>query len=273
MAAPILLLFNKFGYCKFGETCRKHHINQICDESSCEINACKQRHPQVCRYFQKYGRCKFSPCAFKHEVFIDHNEKLEKDIKDLSDKIHFLEEIIMTKEKTIDEITANLLKMERKQSENSRGSNTEAFEEKVEAFEKKLIEKIDEKLEAFQNTLFENIKESIEVYSKHMHEACTSIDDMVVELNDDIGNITFESEDSSLLKTFDNPFKFKCNICEFAAKSDRGLKTHKSRKHENCDWCEFICAEESEMKKHKMDKHTIEYSKEVLEGFIAKSPR
>ena len=173
----------------------------------------------------------------------------------------------------IDEITANIIKIERKQSESSRGSNMEAFEEKVEAFEKKLMEKMDDKLEAFQNTLMENIKESIDVYSKHMHEACTSIDDMVVELNDDIGNITFESEDSSLLKTFDNPFKFKCNICEFAAKSDRGLKAHKSRKLENCDWCWFICAEESEMKKHKMDKHIIAYSKEVLEGFIAKSPR
>ena len=50
---------------------------------------------------------------------------------------------------------------------------------------------MDDKLKAFQNTLMENIKESIDVYSKHMHEACTSIDDMVVELNDDIGNITF----------------------------------------------------------------------------------
>ena len=178
----------------------------------------------------------------------------------------------MNKEKTINEITANLLEIERKQSETSRGTYMEAFDERVEAFEKKLIEKIDDKLEAFRNTLFETMKESIDVYSKYMHEACTSIDDMVVELNDDIGNLTIESEDSPLLKTFDNPFKFKCNICEFTAKSDKGLKTHKSRKHENCDWCEFICAEESEMKKHKMDKHTIAYSKEVLKGFIAKSP-
>ena len=272
MAAPILCLFNKFGYCKFRETCRKNHINKICDESSCEINACKERHPRICRYFQNYGRCKFSPCAFKHEVPTNHKISIEKDIKDLSDKIHALEEIIKTKEKKISEITANLLEMERKQSESSRESNVEAFDEKVDAFEKKLIEKIDNKLEAFQNTLFENIKEKIDLYSQYMREACTSIDDMVVELNDDIGNITIESEDSSLLKTFDNPFKFKCNICEFTAKSDRGLKTHKSRKHENCDWCEFICEEESEMKKHKMDKHTIAYSKEVLKGFIAKSP-
>ena len=63
---------------------------------------------------KKNGRCKFSPCAFKHEVFMNHNERLEKDIKDLNDKIHALEEIIMNKEKTINEITANLLEIERK---------------------------------------------------------------------------------------------------------------------------------------------------------------
>ena len=271
MAAPILCLFNKFGYCKFGETCKKNHINKICDESSCEIETCKQRHPKVCKYFRNYGRCKFSPCAFKHEVPVNHNSKLEKDIEDLTAKIQALEKIIVIKEKQIDEITNNLLEMEKKLSETSIESDVETFDEKVEAFEEKLFEKFDEKLEAFQEQMFENIKEKIEIYSKFMSETCTSIDDMVVELNDDIGNITIESEDQ-LLRTFDNPFKFKCNICEFTAKSDRGLKSHKTRKHENCDWCEFICAEESEMKKHKMDKHTIAYSKEVLQGLIAKSP-
>ena len=62
------------------------------------------------------------------------------------------------------------------------------------------------------------------------------------------------------------------NVCDFQVKSERGLKSHKTRKHENCDWCEFICDSNSEMKKHKMDKHTIAYSKEVLQGFIGKSP-
>ena len=92
---------------------------------------------------------------------------------------------------------------------------------------------------------------------------------MVVELNDDIGNNTIDNEDENqLLRTFDNPFKWKCDICEFIAKSERGLKTHKARKHENCDWCDFICADKSEMKKHKMDKHTLQYGKEVLQSFM-----
>ena len=88
----------------------------------------------------------------------------------------------------------------------------------------------------------------------------------------DIGNITLESEDNTLLKTFDNPFKFKCDICEFIAKSERGLKSHRTRKHENCEWCEYICDSESDMKKHKMDEHTLKYSRELLVGLMGKSP-
>ena len=99
-----------------------------------------------------------------------------------------------------------------------------------------------------------------------MGEAAGSIDDLVVELNDDMGNITIESEENALLRTFDNPFQFKCNFCDFQAKSERGLKSHKTRKHENCDWCEFICDSNSEMKKHKMDKHTIAYINPIKPG-------
>ena len=116
------------------------------------------------------------------------------------------------------------------------------------------------------------IEKALESFSHFMGEAASSIDDMVVELNDDIGNITIESEDNNLLRTFDNPFKFKCDICEFIAKSERGLKSHKTRKHENCEWCDYICNSKSEMKKHKLDKHPLKYSREVLEEFMGKSP-
>ena len=86
---------------------------------------------------------------------------------------------------------------------------------------------------------------------------------MVVELNDDIGNITCESEENVLERTFHNP-NLKCTVCEFAAKSERGLKTHRTRKHENCKWCDFICEGEEEMKTHKFDQH-VEYRAELLQ--------
>ena len=99
MAAPTPCLFNKFGYCKFGERCRKHHVNEIYEESSCEILLCRQRHPKVCKYFRNFGRCKFSPCAFKHEAVGQGNnfEKIVKDVKVLSDKIVDLETVIISK--------------------------------------------------------------------------------------------------------------------------------------------------------------------------------
>ena len=113
-----------------------------------------------------------------------------------------------------------------------------------------------------------NFEKKLDYFSNFVGDACGQIDDLVVELNDDIGNITFESEDNMLLKTFNNPSNpvgFKCDNCDFAAKSERGLKTHKTRKHSKCEWCEFICDDEKEMKKHKFDKHTMEYGAELLQ--------
>ena len=253
MANLIICKYNKFGYCKFGEKCRKQHIKEICFEKSCEISQCNQRHPKVCRYYRNYGRCKFSPCAFKHEDHANYNETVDKEIKTLHEKFLALEKAILGKNEEIEELTNKILSIEHTLFENF----NKIIEEKLEAFEKKLFEKIEGKLKTF---------------SDFMGEAAGSIDDLVVELNDDMGNISIESEGNALLRTFDNPFQFKCNFCDFQAKSERGLKSHKTRKHENCDWCEFICDSNSEMKKHKMDKHTIAYSKEVLQGFIGKSP-
>ena len=115
------------------------------------------------------------------------------------------------------------------------------------------------------------MEKALESFSHFMGEAASSIDDLVVELNDDIGNIIIENE-NQLTRTFDNPFRWKCDFFDFIAKSERGLKTHITRKHEICDWCEFVCADKSEMTTHKMEKHRLQYSKEVLEGYIGKSP-
>ena len=251
MAAPICL-YNKFGYCKFGEKCRKYHINEICSENTCDITSCNQRHPRACRYFRDYGRCKFFPCAFKHEIDPSRNdfENKNKEIKDISERLLALEQVINDKNKEIDEMSVKIETLEKKISENN-------IDERLEAFEKQLLGKMEEALKSFQH---------------YMGETCNSIDDMVVELNDDIGNITMESEDNNLLRTFDNPFKFKCDICEFIGKSERGLKSHRTRKHENCEWCEYICDSESDLKKHKMDQHYLKYSKEVLVGLMGKSP-
>ena len=46
---------------------------------------------------------------------------------------------------------------------------------------------------------------------------------------------------------------------EFAAKSERALKTQETRKHCRCNLCDYICDEEKELKKQRFDEHTLEY--------------
>ena len=71
---------------------------------------------------------------------------------------------------------------------------------------------------------FELVDKTNEAFSSFVGDACSSINDLVVEFNDEIGNITIENEDDvQLTSTFENPFKWKCNVCDFLAKSERGL--------------------------------------------------
>ena len=73
---------------------------------------------------------------------------------------------------------------------------------KIEAHEKKL----DDIFEAIDKG-FDFLKEKVEIFEEN-------IDDLAVELNDDIGNLTVESEDNSLGQTFKNPF-LQGSKCDF----------------------------------------------------------
>ena len=78
---------NKFGFCKFQETCRFKHVKEICQEKSCEIETCSQIHPKECRYYKEYTRCKFgSYCFFRHE------DKPRVNIQKFEEKINTFEE-------------------------------------------------------------------------------------------------------------------------------------------------------------------------------------
>ena len=163
------------------------------------------------------------------------SKKKNEEIHELSSKISSLETQICEKDKTNRVISE--------------------IQEKIEEHEKK-FERFFEALDKGLDML----RDRVEVFGEN-------IDDLAVELNDDIGNLTIESDDKSFGDTFKNPFlEFKCCVCDFIAKSERGLKTHKSRKHCNCNWCDFICNDEKELKKHKIDKHSMEYSVELLQG-------
>ena len=52
---------------------------------------------------------------------------------------------------------------------------------------------------------FDFLKEIVDIFVEN-------VDDLAIELNDDIGNLTAESEENSLEQTFKNPFDFKIHV-------------------------------------------------------------
>ena len=92
--------YNKFGYCKFGNSCFRRHENKVCEKEDCEVKLCLFRHPRKCRFFLEYNYCKFgSYCRFKHEVFSDI--KTTQNINELRKELKEKETEIKCKEKEI----------------------------------------------------------------------------------------------------------------------------------------------------------------------------
>jgi hypothetical protein len=100
-----------YGFCKFGETCRKQHAKETCQEMFCENENCLKRHPRNCKFYDKYSRCKFGDyCAFAHrenpqlvenkimkikvEVLENDLNEERNDIIDLKEKVKGLEAIV-----------------------------------------------------------------------------------------------------------------------------------------------------------------------------------
>ena len=60
---------SKYGFCKFKESCRRHHFKEDCDKGgNCENpKSCQKRHPRVCKRLNMDNFCKFGKgCAYFH---------------------------------------------------------------------------------------------------------------------------------------------------------------------------------------------------------------
>ena len=69
MAASQVCRFFKYGYCYFHEMCRFEHVNDLCQNSECEVRTCRKRNPKTCIFFKESGYCKFgSSCQYKHKT-------------------------------------------------------------------------------------------------------------------------------------------------------------------------------------------------------------
>ena len=94
MDRPTVCSYNKFGFCKYGVTCRKKHEERKCEKSSCEIFNCHQRHPKECRFFREFQRCKYNEyCRYEHKEnsevnkSVKSNDELETRVSDLENDL------------------------------------------------------------------------------------------------------------------------------------------------------------------------------------------
>ena len=73
--------FQKYGFCKHGDSCVRKHLEVICQENkSCRNQRnCLKRHPKVCKRFSAEGFCFYGrDCAYLHsETKTKYNENEE----------------------------------------------------------------------------------------------------------------------------------------------------------------------------------------------------
>ena len=118
MATQIICNYNKLGHCKYGETCRNQHVNEICEKTLCDVQTCNLRHPRVCRWFRDFQRCKFIEyCSYSHVKKVDDFEKLKKENESFEKKISEIEKKMVEKDKLLDSIVISMLEKFRKLEE------------------------------------------------------------------------------------------------------------------------------------------------------------
>ena len=112
MAAMNICVYNKFGFCKYGVTCRKKHEELKCENASCEIFDCLKRHPRECRYFRDFKRCKYNEyCRYEHKENSEMDENGNRKCKDET-KILELETRLENAEKSLRIINEKLIEKE-----------------------------------------------------------------------------------------------------------------------------------------------------------------
>ena len=112
-----ICLYNKFGHCKFRETCRLQHINEICEIPSCETETCLKRHPRSCRFFTDFKRCKFGTyCSFSHKIPDTSLEVQENGnvLREMISRLNTLETVVKQNENEVKNVNEKLKTVEEK---------------------------------------------------------------------------------------------------------------------------------------------------------------
>ena len=211
----VICLYNKFGYCKYGENCRRKHENRICHSENCHIEICSKRHPRKCRYFATYKYCKFNQyCRYSHcEIETEDrsdtsedNESNKNYYKDIIaghlNEIEFLKAEIIEKDNEISNLKEEIDKTYKEVAD---------LQEMV-VYRNDIIEELKEENEKLANS-------TLEIQSNNVQEN---------NVNGKVQEELFCPDDSTLTQNTQ-----QCDKCEFKSTSVNGIKIHKARKHKD----------------------------------------
>ena len=292
MATPNICTFNKNGYCKYQEVCRKQHENKMCENSSCDILRCRFRHPRPCKYYKRYKRCKFDPCAFLHIDNDEGFEKLKSDNQNMQCRITLLEEKldkfldtknhdhqIINLENQIKEKDAMIVNIENK---------IQLLEEKIKNLEDNKIKKqIQKSFKCSQCNFETNSKHGLRIHTTKKHtltgnetypKVCDFCDDRFETFNDmkrhlkchSYKEANYTCEDCEFISKHDltmevhlgkfHSEKIECGICGFETKDMENLDTHLSTcEMYKCGSCDDKFKLLADIKKHIQETHKRTY--------------
>ena len=226
MATQNVCTWNKYGYCRYGEECRKLHVNELCVNIACEHLNCKLRHPATCKYYSKYNRCKFNPCAFKHEE--NEIQNLKRENLNLLDKLNAIDRDIKVLNDKENESKMLIEKM------NILEKNVEKFISEKDIIINSLVEKIQVLEKKCYSKMFKHEKK-MDFFTKKLS--------YVIGMSSDEEETTdIDEKHSESLNSLDTETEniVKCEKCDFETISEHELKVHQEVNHSNSSYCE-IC--------------------------------
>lgn len=227
--------FQKFGFCKYKESCKKKHLEETCEKrSSCDSpKNCQKRHPYACKRYVLEGFCKFGlGCAYHHQTQEKINNESEVNVK--VDKL----------EKTVNELTEKILLLE---------SKIKSIE--IKDIEPAKIKDIDQRVQDPKKVIIEND------ISKVLKEKKSKSKDhkvSVFKFGAEARKAAMETKESKKEEKIQK--QLKCELCEYRCDKNTTLKKHINTKHseQKCKICRKEFKTSMELVSHVAEEHHLE---------------
>ena len=234
MALESLCLYNKFGHCKFSETCRKLHNKEICRNKTCEIQHCTKRHPRPCKYFQEYKRCKFGEfCSFSHDSEYHIHDHVPNNVTtDIQNRLEMLENKIKEKDNQIENLIEEIDAIKKE--------NTVAKEELSKALEKvvnPVVKEITETLIKTFSQKQDDLEQRTTATLDSLHEQLTMLSNVLLSPSNSQPRGSQSTPKQSLplssnVSQQSQQPRNQCKVCGKTFGSHRALTNHIRNDHE-----------------------------------------